>query len=238
MVSVVRIPKILNFISTEYPLWNIYCDGHWATTGCTYTGDINHECSFTGSTVTTSLAKFSVRNNEMICKSLVSHPRDGRELHYSRRGLFLTSYACLRLAQLTLSALSRRAPITDTWNNLWRRRIVKLANGRSDFIHSQRWGMSGHPCESLPIRWLCCTLKLTDGIKQKRHHFQSNGQPKFPKQAYLECIPSKYCLRCKRRSWTVKWCFSFSRGRMLTESRPKNKNNQDGSNDGPDRETY
>ena len=188
MASVARIPKILKFISTEYPLWNIYCDRHWATTGCTYTRDINHECSFTGSTETTR-AKFSVRNNEMIFKSLVSHPRDGRELHYSRRGLFLTSCACLRLAQLTLSALSRRAPITDTWNNLWRRRIVKLANGRSDFIHSQRWGMSGHPCESLPIRWLCCTLKLTDGIKQRGTAFNPMDSLNFPNKRTWSASP-------------------------------------------------
>ena len=55
---------------------------------------------------------------------------------------------------------------------------------------------------------------------------------------YLKCNPSKYYLRCERQSRTVKGCFSLSKGRRLIESRPKDKNDQDSSNDGSDGEAY
>ena len=155
----------------SYPWFGIHvplppcCDMYWETTGCTYTRDINHKCSFTGPTEMTG-AKFWVRNNRMICNSVVSHSRDGRELHYSRHGL-------LHWCKLCLPQTCRVNTVSCfTCTHHWYVKqfvcsIVELANGMSDFIHPQQWGMSGHPCESLPICWLCCALKLTSGIKQK-----------------------------------------------------------------------
>ena len=187
MWSVARIQKIPKCISTECPLWNIYCDRYWATTGSTYTRDINHKCSFTGPTEMTG-AKFWVCNNRMICNSVVSHSRDGRELHYSRHGL-------LHWCKLCLPQTCRVNTVSCfTCTHHWYVKqfvcsIVELANGMSDFIHPQQWGMSGHPCESLPICWLCCALKLTGSIKQKRHHFQFNGQPKIPNKRTWSATP-------------------------------------------------